>query len=217
MNSDQRVRLRMIVDEAGLRYPPPPVTRRSRTTGLTPGRRRGRVGGLRSNSPMGRRKIVGRPAMPGGAAGQCSLRLSALDPALEEVDLCRGQGASHGIVPSRRRVRMASAFWLTSSWDQRSKRDAIACRSRSRNMGLMWVSNPAAMLGSARAAWSGSEVNPRCWFSRTRVAPAEVRMLRRSGLPAPPADLAGGAAVGWVGVPCRGDRVQGRLRPSRTG
>src|SRR5207244_10479090 len=48
-----------------------------------------------------------------------------------------GQAPSQGIVPSRRRSRMAAPFFETSSWDKRSKAQVFAARSPSRKRGMM--------------------------------------------------------------------------------
>src|SRR5262249_48299613 len=50
--------------------------------------------------------------------------------------LAAGQAPSHGIGPARSRFRMASAWGLTSSYDQRSKAKLIDRRSVERKSGL---------------------------------------------------------------------------------
>src|SRR3954451_4068676 len=70
---------------------------------------------------------------------------------------------SHGIEPARTAPRMASAFALTSSNEQRSNAAIIASRSDSRNSGLISLSNVGAVASvtslscSARATGYWSE------------------------------------------------------------
>jgi hypothetical protein len=60
--------------------------------------------------------VTPRPSTLGLASG----RHSSFDPAVKETDLVVWPGTVAGIVPLRRRARMASLFPATSSRDQRS-------------------------------------------------------------------------------------------------
>jgi len=124
------------------------------------------------------------------AAGQCLRRLPALDPMLEEVDLCRGPGAiarhralseacedGIGVLADvvvgpeveAGRHRLSATFAeqrLDVGLEPRRSvgpvgHAVLLMPSSHRPLGDTPAS-PDAMLGSARAAWSGSEVSPRC-------------------------------------------------------
>ena len=141
----------------------PPVAPRA----LRPGR------GRRADGARSRHVGLGQPGMPLWVQRR------------KRSTCASGHTRSQGIVPSARRSRMASAFSLTSSYDQRSNANSIDSRSLSRNSGLMSVSkltgSSASVVRSLRSCRNLVAVDRGRFHCRPRPRPRQALIVPAPG------------------------------------